>query len=147
MLSSTPFVSLFLLSRLVSESTCWLPGERALPEGDPSVAAGSSLALPHRGQSEKGAEPGQVPGQSDVTWIYIEASVCRMFKKADSIKILFLGAEQSAGRSEMDRYHRAGSASTVPLPRNVLSERRSWVRAAYWTSLWTVASAELNSWL
>lgn len=133
------------LSRLVSESMCWLPGERALPERDPSVAAGSSLALPRRGQSEKGAEPGQVPGQSDVTRIYIEASLCRTFIKADKIEILFLGAEQSAGRSKMGRYHRAGSASTVPLPRDVLGERRSWVRAACWTSSWTVAFAELNS--
>lgn len=34
----------------------WPAGEGALPEGDPSVPAGPSLALPHRGQSEEGAE-------------------------------------------------------------------------------------------
>lgn len=38
-------------------------GEGALSEGDSSITAWPGLALPHWGQSEKGAKPGQIPGQ------------------------------------------------------------------------------------
>lgn len=55
-------LQLNFLCRFLPTSLCE-EGERALPEGDPPVPAGPSLALPHRSQSEARAEQGKVPGQ------------------------------------------------------------------------------------
>lgn len=91
---------------LVFPPVCAPAGERALPEGHPSIPAGPSLALPHRGQSEEGAEQGQVPGRPQ--GLLNLAALSLAFFKADSSSVLSFGPRSWTA----SRATRSGSTSS-----------------------------------